>query len=106
MSLAISKLSVLVIRPHRCDLCDMTFVSSRHLRVHYRKHTNEKPYKCAFCKQSFSQSALLKTHSKRYHTGDDNFHCKVCKKSFENEENLQDHVCGNDEISGIPGKLQ
>lgn len=42
--------SILGTRPHKCQDCDMAFVTSGELVRHRRyKHTFEKPFKCSMC---------------------------------------------------------
>ncbi|TGZ62927.1 hypothetical protein CRM22_007180 [Opisthorchis felineus] len=46
----------------QCDLCDKTFNCSSALRIHYRKHSGERPFKCSHCGAAFSQNGTLKRH--------------------------------------------
>ncbi|KAM3185191.1 hypothetical protein ACTXT7_006854 [Hymenolepis weldensis] len=62
-----------------CSVCDKPFNCRSALKIHFRKHTGEKPYICVCCKKSFSQNGTLKRH---YAT------CKVAKSLAHNEESL------------------
>ena len=62
-----------------------TFFQERHMIMHKRTHTGEKPYACSHCDKTFRQKQLLDMHFKRYH--DPNFVpaafvCSKCGKTF------------------------
>nr|CDS27867.1 zinc finger protein [Hymenolepis microstoma] len=62
-----------------CSVCDKPFNCRSALKIHFRKHTGEKPYICVCCKKSFSQNGTLKRH---YAT------CKIAKSLAHNEDPL------------------
>ncbi|ESO07210.1 hypothetical protein HELRODRAFT_76371, partial [Helobdella robusta] len=53
----------------RCDWpnCGKAFCHTDNLKVHYRRHTDEKPYKCDKCASSYRQKSGLKYHLEKAH---------------------------------------
>ena len=47
-----------------CTVCERLFSHQQTVRIHFRIHTNEKPYKCAFCDESYIRSDYLERHLK------------------------------------------
>ncbi|KAI6214765.1 hypothetical protein M3Y94_00307300 [Aphelenchoides besseyi] len=62
------------------------------LRLHLRRHTQEKPYNCTFpyCTKSYSRLENLKTHQ-RTHTGERPYRCSMCSKAFSNASDRAKH---------------
>uniref|UniRef100_A0A2M4A2W3 Putative transcriptional repressor salm n=1 Tax=Anopheles triannulatus TaxID=58253 RepID=A0A2M4A2W3_9DIPT len=48
----------------KCTVCERLFSHQQTVRIHFRNHTNEKPYKCAFCTESYIRSDYLERHLK------------------------------------------
>ena len=68
-------------KSHLCQECGQGFVKEYDLRVHIRRHRNEKPFKCITCGKSFHGERHFIEHS-RIHTGEKPFQCENCKRSF------------------------
>ncbi|KFB44803.1 hypothetical protein ZHAS_00012711 [Anopheles sinensis] len=47
-----------------CTVCERLFSHQQTVRIHFRIHTNEKPYKCAYCTESYIRSDYLERHMK------------------------------------------
>ncbi|CAG0902851.1 unnamed protein product [Cyprideis torosa] len=74
-----------------CSFCKKLFTQSAALKVHYRVHTNERPFKCHICSKRFSQSSHLKTHT-RVHTGERPYQCQLCPSGFTQSKDLKSHL--------------
>ncbi|KAJ8960467.1 hypothetical protein NQ318_013751, partial [Aromia moschata] len=44
---------------HMCEICKMTFLYPRYLKLHMRKHTGERPYLCNVCDKKFVKKVHL-----------------------------------------------
>uniref|UniRef100_A0AAZ1WZC1 C2H2-type domain-containing protein n=1 Tax=Oreochromis aureus TaxID=47969 RepID=A0AAZ1WZC1_OREAU len=90
----------------KCRYCD----AERHMIMHKRTHTGEKPFACSQCDKTFRQKQLLDMHFKRYH--DPNFIptafvCDKCSKTFTRRNTMLRHAdnCTGDatlEENGTP----
>ncbi|CAC5412391.1 KRAB [Mytilus coruscus] len=50
------------------DDCDGIFCSTTDLRLHMRRHNNEKPYECSICFKSFAVKSRLIRHLRNVHS--------------------------------------
>ena len=79
-------------RPHKCQDCDMAFVTSGELVRHRRyKHTHEKPFKCSMCDYASVEVSKLKRHI-RSHTGERPFQCSLCSYASRDTYKLKRHM--------------
>ena len=66
------------------------------LKVHMRKHTNEKPFPCHICNRRFAQKGNLNAHLANVHSNHKQFICDICSKQFAQRKTLEKHQikCG------------
>ncbi|KAL5269383.1 hypothetical protein ACHWQZ_G003019 [Mnemiopsis leidyi] len=77
-------------RKFQCDKCPSSFDKQHQLSLHYRSHTNEKPYRCQICQRQFAVNDALIRHM-RIHTGERPYACNVCGKRFAQKSGLTYH---------------
>ena len=49
----------------KCDICELTFVQKKSLKVHKVKEHKDKPYRCIKCNLSFSAASDMHLHFKQ-----------------------------------------
>ena len=59
---------------YKCTECGQCCQCSRHLAVHRRSHSGEKPFECTVCGKRFTTSGNLVNHS-RIHSGEKPYKC-------------------------------
>ncbi|XP_033753450.1 zinc finger protein 768-like isoform X5 [Pecten maximus] len=79
---------------HFCYPCGKGFKSYtghyRHEKLFHRPQTNNP--KCQICGRQFPDDSSLKIHYRR-HSDDRPFKCEMCGKSYKHKKSLQDHTC-------------
>ena len=78
---------------HKCDLCNIDFVSSSSLRNHIvEKHENSgERQQCDSCEKTYLRKADLKSHQNFAHIGMF-YQCKECKGNFKYPQELSTHL--------------
>ncbi len=75
---------------YQCDVCDKAFPSPCNLVIHYRTHTDERPFTCNVCKKRFRQKGHLTDHLK-LHSDEQSYKCLVCGQGFRQSSGLRNH---------------
>lgn len=78
------------LEPRVCNICQKTFISSAHLKLHLTSHNKERKYRCSICSKYFQQNSHLVAH-KLVHTGERPFKCPECGKCFGRASHLKTH---------------
>eukprot|EP00088_Acartia_fossae_P042618 TRINITY_DN447_c0_g1_i1.p1 TRINITY_DN447_c0_g1~~TRINITY_DN447_c0_g1_i1.p1 ORF type:complete len:343 (-),score=38.03 TRINITY_DN447_c0_g1_i1:34-1062(-) len=76
----------------KCEVCDLPVRDNYQLKLHKRKHTNEKPYKCDDCQFPFTRSADLERHKKICKQRIISNFCTKCHSAFKNQTEYNKHA--------------
>ncbi|KAL7638275.1 UNVERIFIED_CONTAM: hypothetical protein RMT77_010839 [Armadillidium vulgare] len=75
---------------YECKECGYKCQRKGELKIHYRKHSGEKPYSCETCLRSFVSNQSLKRHLLVHMVGQE-VECEVCFKRYKNGLVLTKH---------------
>ncbi|XP_059610171.1 zinc finger protein 26-like [Phlebotomus argentipes] len=78
----------------RCTICSHTCKTNTNLKLHMKKHSEDRPYQCAKCSKKYKYMCSLRSHLLMVH--DKNKQrtevCKICGKGFYMKERLKTHI--------------
>ncbi|KAF5298004.1 hypothetical protein FQR65_LT09815 [Abscondita terminalis] len=78
-------------QPFICSVCNLSFLRSRALKVHYYKHSNDWPFSCDKCDYKTHAKYMLVKHN-RTHTGEKLFGCDMCDYRCNRLDYLRVHT--------------
>ncbi|XP_045506078.1 zinc finger protein 431-like isoform X2 [Colias croceus] len=81
----------LMIKNHKCSVCEQSFVTPLALREHMVKHTRARDFICKVCNKGFSRRYTLVEHM-RIHMNDRRFKCELCDSAFIQKCSLRNHI--------------
>jgi hypothetical protein len=77
-------------RDHLCTDCDVAFGSAQKLARHLKTHVGVKEFRCETCGKEFSIERNLGLHQK-LHLGQKDYACGVCGRTYYTKSGLQAH---------------
>lgn len=80
-----------------CDLCGKTLKDSINLERHRMRHSNNRPHKCHLCEQSFVFAAELASHIQYHDPANHKFVCLLCvpERRYFFKRSLKAHMMRN-----------
>ena len=75
-----------------CGVCNKGFYNASSLRVHMRRHTDERPYDCSHCGKAFKQQIDRDRHVRAVEEGRKDYACIECGKRFGYGAGLRHHT--------------
>ena len=79
-------------KPHMCEFCSSSFITSSHLNVHRRIHTGERPFSCTECSATFITTSHLNVHKKIHLLSNTSpVRCQHCNETFKDAAQLRLH---------------
>ncbi len=76
---------------YHCRQCGRSFLASRYLREHLKRHSGRKPFSCVHCSKAFPTLGALRRHSV-IHSHRRPFICPYCQKRFKRGTLCRKHI--------------
>ncbi|RWS08672.1 zinc finger protein 35-like protein [Dinothrombium tinctorium] len=73
-----------------CPVCNVVLKTRHSFLVHLRSHVDYRPHKCETCNKSFVSSSMLWKHKAFHNEG--KFNCEHCSKKFKTSDHLRRHL--------------
>lgn len=78
-------------KPFSCEICQKKFTCQSEINRHMRVHTGVRPFKCQYCDRRFTDRSTNIKHE-RTHTNERPFACGTCGKAFTYSNVLKNHM--------------
>lgn len=69
-------------RPHKCLVCERSFITKDTLAKHMLSHGDDRNFKCGKCGKLFKRLGHVREHI-RIHSEARPFRCNICEKTFK-----------------------
>lgn len=73
-----------------CEICQKVCRDKGDYQIHFRSHSNLKPFKCSICPKAYKTSSARAAHIEIHM--EKGFNCSVCDAKFKARRTLQKHV--------------
>jgi KRAB domain-containing zinc finger protein len=84
------KIVHLKIKPHKCDICLLSFGVMCDLKAHKLVHSREKPHSCKICFKKFKHRSTILKHTLKIHEHQSK--CRICQEYLESKNSLGEHI--------------
>jgi len=84
-----------------CEMCDATFTTKSHLKIHMYKHTGDYPYSCEVCGKGFGAKSSARTHELRHSIKKESHQCSSCGALFLLKRQLMEHECEKETLQQL-----
>ncbi|XP_029174202.1 zinc finger protein 569-like [Nylanderia fulva] len=74
-----------------CHICTRRFQTNARLKIHLRRHNNDRMYLCDKCDKTFTTNNYLQAHMREMH-GNNRYPCESCNKTFRRKRDLNIHM--------------
>lgn len=81
-----------------CKVCRKSYTNEKHLKLHMRCHSSQKPFSCQFCNKSFAYQHVLKLHQVQHYSSRV-YQCSLCRITFPSKKDMETHIMKHDTMN-------